>query len=504
MWKRIVAPTLLVILCWVFVNIATTFYIQWMNRSQERLLREYLMSIRATGEMLELLWRMQAIEPDRNSGSRTNGHTELTSLQQRFQAALAVAERTASLPEIPAVVKRIHDRFAVYVKQRSAVVPSRNDRELTGVSHSETLELAEGVAASCKELLRLNENVIADSSASQSRFVTTVSTIRVIAIIVGPALGLILGVAVSRNLNRSISQIRVMLQEAPGAASHHVGQIEVSSTSDLPELHLKVQELVSRMRDTVQELQQVRRDFVQSERLAAVGELAAGIAHELRNPLTSVKLLVQTAIYRGPNAEFGERPLQIVVDEIARMESTIQGLLDFSRPPSLQRIRHDLRETVQRSLNLIAGRSQQQNVAVVADFPDDPVLLDADPDQLQQVFVNLLINGIESMRHGGTLSVTIDSLDRERQVWRTRFIDAGCGIPALILDHMFEPFVTSKERGTGLGLAVSRRIVLEHGGALLATNRESGGAIFTVELPQSLPQACGELFDVCPSVARAD
>ena len=265
-----------------------------------------------------------------------------------------------------------------------------------------------------------------------------------------------------------------------------------------------MQELVTRMRDTVQELQEARRDVVQSERLAAVGELAAGVAHELRNPLTSVKLLVQTAIHRGSSETLGQRPLQIVVDEIARMETTIQGLLDFSRPPNLRRIHHDLRETVQRSLNLIEGRSRQQQVSIVTDFPVHPVMLDADPDLLQQVFVNLLINGIESMRHGGRLSVTIDDSNHERGICQTRFEDAGCGIPAPILDRMFEPFVTSKERGTGLGLAVSRRIVLEHGGSLMATNRDSGGAMFTVELPCDATQADGERRDTCLLGGRCD
>lgn len=501
MWKRVVAPTLLVIVFWGSINIATTLYIRWMNRSQERILSENVMSIRAAGEMLELLWRMQAVASDRNSVGHNRNGNELVMLQKQFDNALDVAERTASLPQITMTVQMIRERFATY--QRTLLEESQfeNDRDRMAPSSANTLELAAGIAAPCKELLEMNQRVIAESSASQSRFVSTISTIRTIAIIVGPALGLILGVVVSRNLHRSISQIRVMLQEAPGEKSHQLGQIEVSSNSDLPELHQMVQDLVSRMRETVRELQQVRRDVVQSERLAAVGELAAGVAHELRNPLTSVKLLVQTAMNRGSNGALGERPLQIVVDEIARMEKTIQGLLDFARPPSLQRIRHDLRETLQRSLNLVAGRAQQQSVTIVEDLPQEAVLLNADPDQLQQVFVNLLINGIESMPDGGTLNVTID--EPRDGICRTRFTDCGIGIPAPILDHMFEPFVTSKMRGTGLGLAVSRRIVLEHGGALLATNRESKGAIFTVELPYSTPQIGTEPVIACLPGTRA-
>jgi signal transduction histidine kinase len=116
-----------------------------------------------------------------------------------------------------------------------------------------------------------------------------------------------------------------------------------------------------------------------------------------------------------------------------------------------------------------------------------PVIIDGDPEQIHQVLVNLLLNGLEAMPDGGKLELTIGRLGGDATKCGVTVGDSGVGIPAEILERVFEPFVTSKESGTGLGLAISRRIVEEHGGTLRAVNRDAGGALFSLELPLSTP-----------------
>jgi signal transduction histidine kinase len=233
------------------------------------------------------------------------------------------------------------------------------------------------------------------------------------------------------------------------------------------------------------QLQQTRQQLIRSEQLAAVGQLAAGVAHELRNPLTSVKLLIQMAARRGPKTGLTEKQLWVIQEEIARMENTIQGLLDFARPPVLDRIRHDLRETVQRAVSLVEGRAKQQKVTVRPQLPEAAVMVDGDPAQIHQVFVNLLLNGIDSAGRGGLLHVIVSESGVAGGGCRIAFRDSGRGIPEEALQELFEPFVTTKEQGMGLGLAISRRIVEEHGGTIIAANHAEGGAEFTVTLPTS-------------------
>ena len=284
-------------------------------------------------------------------------------------------------------------------------------------------------------------------------------------------------------MHRSISQISIMLKGATGELNQELGQVEVHTPRDLPQLQQLAQVVTERIRHVVAELEQARRQAMTAERLAAVGELASGIADELRNPLTSVKLLIQTATRQLAGRSFGKQDLEVAQREIARMESTIQGLLDFARPPQLRLVTHDLRHTVQRALNLVDGRAKQQKVEIITERPDTPVMVDGDPEQIHQVLVNLLLNGVEVMPSGGVLKMTIQRAEGREHICRVTVRDSGAGIPPQVLPRIFEPFVTSKERGTGLGLAISRRIAEEHGGTLVATNCEEGGASFTLELP---------------------
>lgn len=166
------------------------------------------------------------------------------------------------------------------------------------------------------------------------------------------------------------------------------------------------------------------------------------------------------------------------------MEATIQGLLDFARPPNLNRVQHDLAATLKRGLNLIDGRSRHQRIEVVCQVHDEPLWVTGNVEQLHQVFVNLLINAIEAMPLGGKLTVAACA-SFDRPAIKIEVSDTGPGIAAETLAHLFEPFVTTKERGTGLGLAISRRIVEAHGGSIRAANRAGGGTVFTVELPAS-------------------
>jgi len=230
------------------------------------------------------------------------------------------------------------------------------------------------------------------------------------------------------------------------------------------------------------ELQSARREVIQSERLAAVGELAAGVAHELRNPLTSVKLLLQHVSKRANGFRIEAPQLQLILEEVGRMEGTIQGLLDFSRTPTLNRVQHDLRDTLRRSINLVEGRLKQERIELLMTISSTPLMMNGDAEQLNQVFVNLFLNSIEAMPGVGQMTIVAEPCG-DGNVARVVVKDNGEGIASEVLTRLFEPFATTKERGTGLGLAISRRIVTEHNGTISAENLPGCGAMFIVELP---------------------
>jgi signal transduction histidine kinase len=273
------------------------------------------------------------------------------------------------------------------------------------------------------------------------------------------------------------------LHEPSLSAPDNLGTVQVRGGDELSNIQQQVGMVVDRLRRSGDELQAARQEVLRAERLAAIGGLAAGVAHELRNPLTSVKLLLQHAASRGGDAVVASARMGLILDEIERMEATIQGLLDFSRPARPQRKLHDLRETVQRALNLVKGRAEKQHVSTELMLGAAPQMVNGDPQQLHQVFVNLLINGIEAMPQGGRLSVVLHDHPENGRI-TVEIQDTGEGIPREVLPRLFEPFASNKERGTGLGLAVSRRIVEEHGGTVRARPRTPHGTAFEVALPK--------------------
>ncbi|MFO0869458.1 MAG: ATP-binding protein [Pirellulales bacterium] len=355
--------------------------------------------------------------------------------------------------------------------------------------------LAEAIDQRARVIRQINQRLIDDAAQHRQRTTAVVFWLRVAILMVGPAGGMLLGWNMARRLRSSVKRIQVTLRHEHPDEPLELGTIAVAADEDLDEIGAQVAALVQRLEATTRDLQEARAEVVRAERLAAIGELAAGVAHEFRNPLTSVKLLLQHAAQRD-SSSLTTPKLRLILDEIERMEETIQGLLDFSRPAIPRRVRHDLREPLRRAANLVEGRATRQGVRVVLDLGSGARLCDGDARQLQQVFSNLLINGIEAMPGGGTLAVRLTD-DPDRPCWRIEFTDEGAGIPPDVLPRLFEPFVSLKERGTGLGLAVSRRIVEAHGGELTASNRADGGAAVNVCLPL-VPTLPSDLSDRLP------
>jgi two-component system, NtrC family, sensor histidine kinase HydH len=495
MWKRATAPAIVVSILWIAGSGISTYYFHRVYESYTRPLAEDVVTIRAAWAMQDALWRLHSAVVESADKDRRETRVEATELESAFERHLAEAESTSFTPEEQDLVKAVREHFAVY---RDHIEPwlqppdSPSALASLAVEREKTIRLARAVAEPCRQLADLNERMLADSAAQGKQFSVLVNVVRLSFLIVGPILGIVIGLWIARGLRRSISQISVTLNDVTGDLNHEVGSVEIRSLSDLPGLHQQVHEVAARIRQVVEELQETRRQAMLSDRLAAVGELAAGVAHELRNPLTSVKLLVQTAAQRQQDTTVASKQLQVAQQEITRIESTIQGLLDFARPPDLHRIAHDVRTTVRRALNLVEGRAKQQNVVIAEEMPSSPVIVDGDPQQLHQVFVNLLLNGIDAMPRGGSMAVAVENDNAVRHVCRVSVSDLGAGIPKPILDRIFEPFATSKEHGTGLGLAISHRIAKEHGGVLLAANRTEGGAVFTLELPLSREDTDGK------------
>jgi two-component system NtrC family sensor kinase len=232
----------------------------------------------------------------------------------------------------------------------------------------------------------------------------------------------------------------------------------------------------------------LERELRHSERLALVGQLAAGVAHELGAPLNVIDARAEQLLDRPDMALASrQRNLTIIRAQATRITRIVRQLLDLARPHEMRRERVEVGALIEASLDLVQAEAAMAGVDVRV-ARAEPVWVEGDGDRLSQIFLNVCLNAVQAMAGGGALSIEVSEAGGRAVV---RVADTGGGIAPEHLPHVFEPFFTTKAvgEGTGLGLAVSRRIVEEHGGRIAVENNSGGGATFTIELPA---QADGE------------
>jgi two-component system sensor histidine kinase HydH len=238
---------------------------------------------------------------------------------------------------------------------------------------------------------------------------------------------------------------------------------------------------------TSEEILRMHQQMEQSRRLSELGEMVARVAHEVRNPLLTISsgLELLRGEVRG-NPEAGGL-VSNIREAIGRLDGIMGDLLNFTRPMILDPVETDLHSVIESALTGLRDRIALGHVEVVRRFATLPRIT-ADPLRISQLFTNLFTNAIEAMPSGGHLTISTEQAEEPAAgTVRVRVQDTGQGIPAEKLSRIFDPFVTSKKRGIGLGLAVVRRIVELHGGRIQASNNPKGGAEFVVDLPITPP-----------------
>ena len=224
----------------------------------------------------------------------------------------------------------------------------------------------------------------------------------------------------------------------------------------------------------------------QAAKLASVGELAASIAHELNNPLATVRLRIESVLSKTPADDPRRRALEIVEQEATRMGDLVANLLQFSRHGTEQISTIDVRQELAQAVELVNHVFRKRRIAVERNFSPDTPPIHADRQKLRQVFLNLLTNASDAMPDGGTLSLNTAAHPlEEKPAVRIEIADTGLGIAPENMRRIMEPFFTTKEegKGTGLGLAICRRIVQEHRGTMCIDSELGKGTTVSIRLP---------------------
>jgi len=231
----------------------------------------------------------------------------------------------------------------------------------------------------------------------------------------------------------------------------------------------------------VTELRHLKEEVARSQRLASLGSLAAGMAHEIRNPLSSIKGFATYFRERYRDIPEDRDTADILIQEVDRLNRVITQLLEFARPLTLRQVPVDLAEAAERALQVISGEARKKGISLETRIPRDLPKVPADPDRLQQVFLNLYLNALAAMESGGVLT-TAASAAPDGTV-RVQVTDTGAGIPEEDLGRVFDPYYTTKQSGTGLGLAIVHKIVEAHGGDIRLESEPGRGTTVTFRIP---------------------
>jgi two-component system, NtrC family, sensor histidine kinase HydH len=251
-----------------------------------------------------------------------------------------------------------------------------------------------------------------------------------------------------------------------------VGGITGSLVSRLKGAHRDLEGTIFQLRTTEAQL-------IQTAKLAAIGKLSAGLAHEIRNPLASIKGSAEILADDFPPDHPKRKLLQILIDESVRLNSVLSRFLAFARPRPLERSVFDMRAELDTLLALLQGQAAGEGVRFEVD-PSPPIPVRGDREQLRQVLLNILLNASQSAGRGGLVRIHCAAT---QEMCRIVVHDSGPGFSADAMENAFTPFYTTKEQGTGLGLAVSHRIVELHGGRIAIRNHSNGGGVVECDLP---------------------
>ncbi len=280
-----------------------------------------------------------------------------------------------------------------------------------------------------------------------------------------------------------VNPIKTLVQFTQQVAEGNLeGQCEVKT-------HDEIGDLTSAFNQMTQDLRNSRVELIQAERLGTAGKMAASFAHEIRNPLSSMRMVAQMLLRKQePSEEKQKQSVTHILEEIERIDVIVKGFMDFARPASLELATHNLNSALQAVLNLMEANLNHHQIALVKEFDIRLPIIRFDLDKYKQAFMNIVLNAMDAMPEGGTL--TIQTL-QDSDAIRINVVDTGVGITPEDMNRLFEPFFTTKSQGTGLGLANAKRVFEEHGGGIQINSAAGSGTTVSLWMPFSTVKTQG-------------
>lgn len=405
--------------------------------------------------------------------------TQLDQYRFAFEGWLKKAREVTTTENEREILNAIESKYIRYTSFREKIIELYDSgRKEEGYKlHREIRNPFYSVKDLCEQFKQVQYESIGALSGGIRSHVTFFDTAATIAMVSAAILGIILAVLL---LNRVLVPIRLL-----ALAADRDGESAGDEPDEVKALGNRIHGLIESMDMTRSQLEQSREHLLQSEKLAQIGKLAAGVAHSIRNPLTSVKMRLFTMERTLKLAPAEREDFEVISEEIRHIDTIVQNFLEFSRPPKLKIQRVSPSDVVDMAIQLLGHRLEAYGVGLELMRHRRLPEIDGDPEQLKEVFVNLIENACEAMGDGGRILITEEEGVSEPmgRVAVIKLSDNGPGIPEALREKVFQPFFTTKDQGTGLGLSIAVRIIEDHKGCINMKCKQNKGTTFTITLP---------------------
>ena len=404
---------------------------------------------------------------------------KLGEYRQIFRDEIQKAQELADTDTQREAINRIDHAYDAYIPVKDSMLTfyKNNDRQNVAKLHKEARTLLFSIIDLCEQFKDLQIKEIQNARINGHYQAVHLRIMAGSVIVLVLALTLILVFFLSRHI---LEPLRKLAVEADRSGTAPASENEIKSLSH------SVRGLIEDVDHTHTELQKSRETLLQAEKMALVGKLAAGMAHSIRNPFTSVKMRLFSLGRTLKLTETQKDDLDVISQEIRHIDTIVQNFLEFSRPPRLKMQQVSPSLIVDLVIQLLEHRlmSYDVHIELKRQYPLPQIL--ADPEQLKEVLVNLVVNACEAMKKGGHITISEEEESADTATGHfvvIRVSDDGPGIPESLLGKVLQPFFTTREEGTGLGLSIAVRIVEEHGGHLKLESVEGKGTTIIMTFP---------------------
>jgi len=295
--------------------------------------------------------------------------------------------------------------------------------------------------------------------------------------------GVIVGLWLVRRVTHPLKQLTEGAKKI--GAGNWGTEVKIHQSDEIGDLAQTFNQMSRQLKESIESIQRSQEKMIQAEKLSALGQLSAGLAHELKNPLTSIKMILQATLEGSSTMGMTKEDTEVILKEIKKLDTILTQFLDFAKPPRLQLQFLNLSDTIKEVFFLMKTELDRCGVEVIEEVSIGLPKMEGDHEKMKQVLVNLLLNSIQAMPGGGRLRIGArEVFENHREEILLWVEDSGKGIQREHLEKVFDPFFTTKERGTGLGLSIVYNIIKEHQGRIDIQSLIGKGTTITIVLPQ--------------------